>query len=102
MPTSLTTILSFKSVLHSKDEDSNLEWLRLRENLTSGIMTLFSFLHMSNLAFLLSIMFPDINNCFEASKMLYDSHVNNCVVENKIGSTEYCVVVCVVTIVLSY
>lgn len=66
---SLTTILSFKSILHSKDEDNNLEWLRLNENLTSGIILLFSVLHMLNLAFLLSNIFPDINNCFVASKI---------------------------------
>lgn len=65
----ITTILSFKSILHSNEEDSNLEWLRLKENSTSGIITLFSVLHMLNLAFLLSNIFPDINNCFVASKI---------------------------------
>lgn len=65
----ITTILSFKSILHCNEEDSNLEWLRLKENSTSGIITLFSVLHILNLAFLLSNIFPDINNCFVASKI---------------------------------
>jgi len=65
----ITTILSFKSILHSREDDNNLEWLRLKENPTSGIITLFSVLHILNLAFLLSNIFPDINNCFEASRI---------------------------------
>jgi hypothetical protein len=92
-------MLSFRSVLHSKEEDKSLEWLRLKENPTSGMITLFSVLHMLNLAFLLSSTFPDINICFVASKNITVLHSDKIIKHVIINTFDNAFVLNILTVV---